>query len=94
MELREIESNVLPLLNGASKDLINNGIWFLYSLDNSPVKDAEYCLIADKSYFLNSKGSIIATPVTDAQDLVYKERLSFSDLPKPIVQENIAIRWA
>lgn len=91
METKEIQSNLLPLLNGSTKDLVNNDIWFLYTLEDFPVKDVKYCLVADKSYILNDKGSIISA---DAQSVKYKERLLFSDLPKPIVQENVAIKWA
>lgn len=94
MVSKEIESNILPQLNGTAKDLINNGIWFLYTLDNPPVKDAKYCLVADKTYILDTKGSILNVPVSDKQAISYKDRLLFSDLPKTIVQENDVIRWA
>ena len=94
METKEIESRVLPQLNGTTKDLVNNGIWFLYTLSDSPVKEAVYCLVADKTYLLNSQGNIVSVPVVDIQKINCKERLLFSDLPKPIVQENVAVKWA
>ncbi len=94
MESKQIESNLLPELSGVIKDLVNNGVWFLYTLENSPVKDGKYCLVADKIYILNSKGSIVHIFVGPVQPLTYKERLMFSDLPKTIVQENIAVKWA
>ncbi len=94
MESKQIESNLLPELNGTTKDLINNGVWFLYALENSPVQDAKYCLVADKTYILNSRGSIINVSAELIQSLTYKERLMFSDLPKTIAQENVAVKWA
>lgn len=94
METKEIESRVLPQLNGTTKDLVNNGIWFLYSLNDSPVKEADYCLVADKTYLLNNQGNIVSVSAADIQTLTYKERLLFSDLPKPVVQENVAVKWA
>ena len=94
MESKQIESKLLPELNGVTKDLINNGVWFLYSLESSPVKEGMYCLVADKTYILNSKGSIINVSAESTQSLTYKERLMFSDLPKTIVQENVVVKWA
>ena len=55
MKIINIKSSILPDLGIPTKEMINLGIWFLYSID-----DNYFLLVTDeKNYILNNFGLII-----------------------------------
>lgn len=84
-------SSELPKLNGTTKDLINNGTWFLFAIDYATIPSAKYCLAADKLYYLDSQGSIISVSAMTPIGLTLENPIKFEDLPLPEILPNFIV---
>ena len=80
MKIINIKSSILPDLGIPTKEMINLGIWFLYSID-----DNYFLLVTDeKNYILNNFGLIISERIDkDTSDLDIENIIEFSDIPIP-----------
>lgn len=87
-----ISSDVLPKIDGSVKKMVNQGRWFLYKIDSSKYRDAEYMLIAEgESYFLKQNGAVVAYLPTRDPSIVTLGAVYFSDLPSPASLSNLVI---
>jgi hypothetical protein len=79
-----IESSTLPYLGVPTKNMINQGIWFLYRVKNSRNSEIVFLLVTDeKNYFLNSSGLILSESINKYVDVDLENVVYFSDLPSP-----------
>lgn len=82
MESVRILSTQLKQLNPTVKNLINQGIWFLYTMKNDD--GAEYALVANEDiYFLDGKGKVLARKKKIDCDDSLGQSVYFSDIPLP-----------
>ncbi len=90
MKSLRIPSKNLNSLNEGIKDLINQGVWYLYEY-KAPTKNRAYILVANKDvYFLNNNGKIISTGnKEDIQNFLGKS-VYFTDIPLPVSLTNLA----
>jgi len=79
----EITSSLLKKLNGATKDLINYGIWFLYEVDYPINKNVKYLLSTDKQDMLLAEDGGAIGIRQKGVELKYKSIINFDDIPKP-----------
>lgn len=80
MKSIKIESSILPTLGKDCKEIINLGMWSLYSINNSE----NYVLFTDtKDYILDSNGAILMDCPNHGMDIDMKDIIYFSDLPFP-----------
>lgn len=85
----EIKSSVLPSLGNPTKYMINQGIWFLYSIKNTKAPDIPFLLVTDdKNYFLDNSGGIISESTDKVVDVDLEKVVYFSDLPSPETISN------
>ncbi len=84
MEDREIKSGLFHFhTKGDMGLLINNGKWFMYSVETKLYPKAVYLLEADGSNFLlDKKGHVIASVDYDSK-IFKKERIYFNGVPFP-----------
>lgn len=84
-----IDSSLLPFLGLPTKNMINQGIWFLYRITISNNPGIAFLLVTDdKNYFLDDTGLIISESINKFIDVDLEEVVYFSDLPSPKTISN------
>jgi hypothetical protein len=84
MENYIIHSDELPGLEVATKNLINRGVWFLYTIDYAPNPNARFVLVANSdSFFLDALGNVLSYNKDHPIEVNLKESVYFDDLPTP-----------
>lgn len=92
MNTREILSREIPHLNEPIKEMINQGMWFLYEVEKENIPTAKYILKAgDKMILLDRTGKILSTLNPEADDLDYICVVYFNDLQFPKTLSNMAV---
>lgn len=84
-----IDSSFLPFLGNPTKNMINQGVWFLYRITNTNNPEIAFLLVTDdKNYFLDDSGLIISESLNKFIDVDLEEVVYFSDLPSPKTISN------
>lgn len=94
METKELQSTQFTALNAMTKDLINNGVFFLYSVDIADKPSAHYLLSTDKSYFLVSDDGSPLEKIDNINDIKTTARILFSDIKRSVENNNFIVSWA
>ena len=94
METKELLSTQFSALNAMTKDLINNGVFFLYSVDISDKPNARYLLSTDKSYFLVSEDGSPLEKIDNINNINTTARILFSDIKRSVENNNFSVSWA
>lgn len=90
MENLDIDSSFLPFLGGHTKNLINQGVWFLYRVETYQNPNAAFLLVTDeKSYFLDETGAILSESIEKTVDVNLEQAVYFSDIPTPRTISNL-----
>ena len=77
----KILSTSLPKLDSYAKDLVNNGIIYLYQAKS---KNSEYLLKVDDTFYLLSQdGEVINSSTSKPSDIKISDMVCFSDLAFP-----------
>jgi len=86
-----IESTELKDLSPIVKDMINNGLYFLY--DTTDKSDVKYVLSTNEGFsFLSETGRPIASRFINLQELI-KDRVVFSDISQRLSKSS-GKEWA
>lgn len=95
METKEILSTQFSEFTAITKDLINNGDFFLYSIQSEKYPDINYLLSTDKFYYLVSDNGapISKLDKLDDKEITLVARNLFSDIKKSVSNE-LNIEWA
>lgn len=95
METKEILSTQFTEFTAVTKDLINNGDFFLYSIKSEKYSGVNYLLSTDKFYYLVSdNGAAIGKlEKLDESEITLTERNLFSDIKKSVPNE-LTLEWA
>lgn len=81
---REIKAGLFHFhTKGDMKTLVNNGIWFMYSVESPLYPKAEYLLEADGSNFLLKKNGSVLASVDYTSKIRKKARIYFDGVPFP-----------
>jgi hypothetical protein len=81
MSIKQILARELPEISDSIKNMVNQGIWHLYKIDDSA---STYMLKStETSYFLDKKGFIIKMESTRTDNVKIDGSVYFSDLPFP-----------
>lgn len=84
MESRKIKTGLFRFrIDDDIKVLVNNGKWFLYSVETKQYPKAAYLLEADDSNFLLSQNGSILTDIKFNSKINKKERIYFNGIPFP-----------
>lgn len=81
MENKKIPASDLPQISGLIKDVVNMGLWFLYSIRCASNEKAKYALATDKGeYLLDSEGNALSI-VPKGEQIEYISKITFTGIP-------------
>lgn len=83
-----IESSQLKSIDNYSKTFINQGIYFLYTIDHDKAK---YLLKANNEFFLLDNNGNIIEKENHFEQSIIKESVYFSDIDLPPTANSIKI---
>jgi len=90
MKTNEIRSGEIPYLTTAIKEMINQGMWFLFEAEIEEIRIAKYILKAgNKMIALDNSGKILESLSNDNCNYYYKNTVYFTDLPFPKTLSNM-----
>ena len=76
-----------------TKDLINNGVFFLYSVEIAEKPSVHYLLSTDKSYFLISDDGSPVEKIDSINNINTTARILFSDIKRAVESNNFNVSW-
>lgn len=95
METKELISTQFTELNATTKDLINNGLFFLYSVTIPNKENVKFMLSTEKAYYLISENGTVLERISSADSVQINERILFSDIKKETSTNKLFnISWA
>ena len=94
METKELQSTQFTALNAMTKDLINSGVFFLYSVNLKDKPDIHYLLSTDKSYFLIADNGNPIEKIDNINNIDTTARILFSDIKKSVENNSFNVSWA
>ena len=87
-----IDSLSMPGIGNSTKELVNQGIWFLFKVNDNTQPKATYVLIIEgSSYFLSETGAVLRKEQERPDGNIMAESVYFSDLPQPQALSNLQI---
>ena len=94
MVTKELQSTQFSALNAMTKDLINNGVFFLYAVEITDKPEIHYLLSTDKSYFLISDNGSPVEKIDSIDGIKTTARILFSDIKRSVESNNFKVSWA
>lgn len=94
METKELQSTQFTALNAMTKDLINNGVFFLYSVNIVEKPNVHFLLSTDKSFFLVSDDGTPLEKIDNMNNINITARILFSDIKKSVESNSFIASWA
>ncbi len=94
METKELPSIQFSSFNAITKDLINNGVFFLYSVNIPNKPEIHFLLSTDKSYFLISDDGTPIEKLDNIDGINTTGRILFSDIKRSVENNNFNVSWA
>lgn len=93
MNTIKIQSTMFTDFSAILKDMINNGVYFLYSVTIPNKENVKYVLSTSNEYYLLSKTGKPIEKINNITDLELKNRILFSDISTTVSNNNV-LQWA
>ncbi len=93
MNTIKIESTIFKDFSAILKDMINNGVYFLYSVIISDKPEVKYVLSTNNEYYLLTKTGKPIEKIDNILGLTLENRILFSDISSGISNNSI-LEWA
>lgn len=93
MNTIKIESTIFKDFSAILKDMINNGVYFLYSVIISDKPEVKYVLSTNNEYYLLSETGKPIEKIDNISELTLENRILFSDISSGI-SNNSVLEWA
>lgn len=93
MNTIKIESTIFKDFSAILKDMINNGVYFLYSVKNFNKPEVKYVLSTNSEYYLLSESGKPVEKIDNISELTLENRILFSDISSGI-SNNSVLEWA
>lgn len=93
MNTIKIQSTIFTDFSAILKDMINNGVYFLYSVIIPNKENVKYVLSTNTEYYLLSETGKPIEKINSITDLELKNRILFSDI-STTVSNNSVLQWA
>ena len=93
MNTIKTQSTMFTDFSAILKDMINNGVYFLYSVTIPNKENVKYVLSTNTEYYLLSETGKPIEKINSIADLELKNRILFSDI-STTVTNNSVLQWA
>lgn len=93
MDTIKIESTTLKDFSAIVKDMINNGVYFLYTVSIDDKPDVKYILSTNNEFYLVSETGNPIEKIDSISDFKLSNRVLFSDISTTINNNN-GLEWA